>query len=81
MQLISEQRIFVVTNYLRTGSFKEVQQLFEQRFRDRVSPTKMTICKNVKKYNTEGSSLNLNKYRSGRGRTERTKENTNSDLK
>ena len=43
MQLSSEQRIFVVTIYLSTWSFKLVQQLLEQRFQDRVSPTKMTI--------------------------------------
>ena len=50
MQLTCEQRIFVVANYLMTTRFKEVQQLFEQRIRDRVSPTKMTIWKNIKKY-------------------------------
>ena len=60
-----------------TRSCKEVQQLFEQRFRDRVKPTKMTIWKNVKKYKTEGSSLNLGKSRSGRRRTECTRENIN----
>ena len=69
MQQINEQRIFVVTNYFKTRSFKEVQQLFEQRIRDRVSPTKMTIWKNVKKYKTKRSSLDPNKVRSGRRRT------------
>ena len=53
MQLAIEQRIFVVTNNLMTRSFKEVQQFFEQRFRDRVLPTKMTIWKNAKKYKIE----------------------------
>ena len=48
MQFTSEQRIFVVTNYLKTRSFKEVHQLFEHRFRDSVLPTEMTIWKNVK---------------------------------
>ena len=64
MQLISEQRNFMNTNYLRPRSFNEVQQLFEQRYRNRVSPTMMTIWKNAKKYKTEGSSENLNKDRS-----------------
>ena len=50
----------MVTYYLMTGSFKKVLQLFEQHFRKRVSPTKMTIWKSVKKYKTEGSSLDLN---------------------
>ena len=48
MQLTSELRIFVVTHYLRTRCFKDVQQLFEQRFRNRVSTTKLTIQKDVK---------------------------------
>ena len=48
MLLSSEQRVFEVTYDLKTGSFKEVQQLFEQRFQDRISPTKMTIWGNVK---------------------------------
>ena len=34
MQLTSEQRIFVVTNYLRARNFKDVQLFFEQRFLD-----------------------------------------------
>ena len=76
MQFTSELRIFVVTNYLRTRSFQEGQQLFEQRFRDRVSPTEMTIWRNAKKYKTEGSSLNLNKDRSGNRRTKRSNEKT-----
>ena len=42
-----------------------------------VSPTKMTVWKDVKKYKTGGSSLNLNKYHSGRKRTERAQENIN----
>ena len=41
-----------------------------------VSQTKMIIWKNVKKYMSEGSSLNLNKDRSGR-RTDRTQEDIN----
>ena len=51
MQLISEQWIFVVTNYLKTGSSKDVQQLFEQRYWDGISPTKMSIWKNVRSTN------------------------------
>ena len=54
--------------------FKVVQQLFERCFRDSVSPTKITMWKNIMKYKTKGSSLNLNKDRSDRSRTERTQE-------
>ena len=43
-------------------------------FQDNVSPIKMTIWKIVKKYNTERSSFNINKDRSGRRITERTQE-------
>ena len=77
MKLTSEQRILVVTNYLKTRIFKKVQQLFEQHFRDRVLTTNMTIQKNVRKYKTEGSSLNLSKDHSGRRRTECTQEKIN----
>ena len=41
MHLTSEQLIFVVTKYLRTGNFKDIQQLLEELFE--VLPTKMTI--------------------------------------
>ena len=72
MQLTSNERIFVVTDYLKNRSLKEVQQLFEQRFRDIVSPTKITIWKITK---IDGLSLNPNKDRSGRRRTERVAGN------
>ena len=75
MEFTREQRIFVVINYLGTKSFKEVHQLFEQRFRDIASPTNITIWKNVKMYKTRGSSLNMNKDNSGGRR--RTQENIN----
>lgn len=77
MQLSKEQRVFVVTSYLRTGSFKLVQQDFEQRFPERASPTKKTIWTNVNKFKTEGTTSNLNRERSGCRRTERTRENIN----
>ena len=32
MQHTTEQRIFVVTNYLKTRSFKEVQHFFKNAF-------------------------------------------------
>ena len=51
----------MVTIFLRTRSFKEIQQLCEQRFWDRVSPTKMTIWKNVKKYTLKDQGKILTK--------------------
>ena len=77
MQLTSDKRNFVVTNYLRTRSFKEVQQLFQKRLQDRVSLTEMTIWKKAKKYKTERLSFSINKDRSGRRSTERTLVNIN----
>lgn len=77
MQLSKQQRVFVVTSYLRTGSFKLVQQDFEQRFPERASPTKKTIWTNVNKFKNEGTTSNLNRERSGCRRTERTRENIN----
>lgn len=75
MQLTKQQRVFIVEKYLVTKSFQQVSQSFEERFPERPSPTKMTIWRNVAKYRTEGTSLNLNKRRSGRKRTGRTEEN------
>ena len=77
MQLTIKQHIFVVTNYFRIRKFNEVQYLFKQRLRDRVQPTKVTIWKNIEKYKTEGLSINLNKDRSSRKKTERTQEHIN----
>ena len=76
MQLTSENRIFVVTNYLRTRCFKDVQQHFEQRFLDRVLPTKMTIWKIIKKYKAEDKVKSKQRSPMSR-RTERIQENIN----
>ncbi|KAF2347713.1 Protein of unknown function DUF4817 [Trinorchestia longiramus] len=75
MQLTKEQRIFIVVNALDSNSIHHVQELFQECFPERNSPSKVTIWKNVRKYKTEGTSLNLNKGRSGRRSTERAPEN------
>jgi transposase len=75
MQLTTVQRVFVVKEYLQCGSYVAVQNAFQQRFPDTLSPAKTTIWRNVNKYKNEGTSLNLNKGRSGRKRTERSEEN------
>ena len=66
MQLVTEQLVFV--------GYLEVKEVFRRRFPEKDSPTNKTILKNVKKYKKEGTSLNINKGRSGRRRTVRTKE-------
>ncbi|KAF2365939.1 Protein of unknown function DUF4817 [Trinorchestia longiramus] len=75
MQLTKEQRIFIVVNLSDRNSFQHVQELFQERFPERNSPSKVTIWKNVRKYKTEGTSLNLNKGRSSRKSTERAPKN------
>ena len=74
MQITSVQRNFVVTNCLMSRSFKDVQQLFEQHFRNGVSPTKLTIWKDIKKYKTERSSININNDCSDRKSTTYTEK-------
>ncbi|KAF2355293.1 Protein of unknown function DUF4817 [Trinorchestia longiramus] len=73
MQLTKEQRIFIVVNFLDSNSIQ--QKLFQECFPERNFPSKVTIWKNVRKYKTEGNSLNLNKGQSGRRSTERAPEN------
>ncbi|KAF2347968.1 Protein of unknown function DUF4817 [Trinorchestia longiramus] len=75
MQLTKEQRTFIVEKYFQAKSFQQVIQSFQEHFPERQSPTKMTIWRNVTRYRTEGTSLNLNKGRSGRKRTGRSEEN------
>ena len=58
---------------------QEVTNLFRMIFRvafpDRNPPSKSTIQYNVRKYQQDGTSLNVNKERSGRRREARTPEN------
>ncbi|KAF2355449.1 Protein of unknown function DUF4817 [Trinorchestia longiramus] len=75
MQPTKEQRTFIVEKYFQGKSFQHVIQSFQEHFHERQSPTKMTIWRDVTRYRTEGTSLNLNKGRSGRKRTGRAEEN------
>ena len=75
VQLTTEQRDFVVKKFHETKSFKATQDAFEERFRDRESPSKKTFWNNVRKYENHGTSLNMNKGHSGRKRTGRSAEN------
>lgn len=65
----------MVIKYHETKSPNAVIAAFRERFPERNPPTKRTIQTNVSKYAREGTSLNLNKNRSGRRRTVRTAEN------
>lgn len=75
LQFSTVQRIFMVSKYFETKSFVVTIEEFRRQFPGREPPTKMTIFRNVKKYKNNGSSLNLNKGRSGRPRTTRTDAN------
>ena len=75
MQLTTEQRVFLVTEWIHSGSLQQVAQAFHRRFSDRNVPAKSTIWKIVRNYQAEGTSLNLNKGRSGRPRSIRTEDN------
>ena len=75
VQLNVEQRIFIVTKYIETRSYNDVREAFRLRFPQRNAPSKKTIYTNVKKYKEKGTSLNLNKGRSGRRVSIRTPEN------
>ena len=59
MQLTREQRVFVVTKFLQSGSIQAVQSSFEEQFPDMPFPTKTIVWKIVQKYRSEGISLNL----------------------
>ena len=75
VQLTVEERVLLVTTYLRTGSLEAARNAFRDRFADREPPTKMTVWRNVQKYRETGTSHNRNKGISGRPKTARTIEN------
>ena len=71
VQLTTEQRVFVVTQFTLIPNVTTVQNAFRIRFPDRNPPVRNTILKNVRKYQNTGTSLNRNKSNSGRRRTAR----------
>ena len=71
VQLTTEQRVFVVTQFTLISNVTAVQN----RFPDRNPPVRNTILKNVRKYQNTGTSLNRNKSNSGRRRTARNEAN------
>ena len=75
VQLTTEQRVFVVTQFTLIPNVTEVQNAFRIRFPDRNPPVRNTILKNVRKYQNTGTSLNRNKSNSGRRRTARNEAN------
>ena len=76
MQLTKEKRIFITKSYYEMKSYTQIQTEFRILFPERLPPNKTTSQKIVKKYERDGTSLNMNKGRSGRRVTTRTQENT-----
>ena len=74
VQLTTEQRVFVVTNFIRMQNVREVQDAFRLRFPDRNPPLRNTILDNVRKCQNTGTSLNRNNGKSGQRRTGRREE-------
>ena len=72
VQFTTEQRVFMVVNYLQTDSPEQTKRLFAVRFPLQKVPSKSTIQRNVTKYLTHGTSKNRNADGSGRPRTART---------
>ena len=50
VQLTTEQRVFIVKNYLQTQSSTAVQNAFQARFSGRNPAAPNTILRNVNKY-------------------------------
>lgn len=74
-QFTVEQRVHMVKTFLETKDYDEVIRSFVQRYPNRAPPSKTSIYRNVKKYERNGTSLNLNKGNSGRRRTGRSAVN------
>ena len=53
MQLTKQQRVFLVTAWMRSKSYRVVSQICSENFPERNIPNKITILKNVKKYREE----------------------------
>ena len=65
-QYTPQQRAFLMSEYRRTNSVSAVLQGFCWEYSNIRCPTRVTVYKNVRKYQATGMSRNLNKKRSGR---------------
>ena len=57
VQLTAEERVLLVTTYLRTGSLETARNAFRDRFADREPRTKMIVCRNVKNIEKQGQVI------------------------
>ena len=63
MVLSLQQRIVIVEAYLRTGSIKEMQQAFLEKYLEIKAPAKRSVQSLVKKWCETGSVKNVKKQR------------------
>ena len=82
MPWTKEEKIFCVTTYLETKSFKTVQAKYRRKFNFNNYPQKSQIYRWTHKFQATGSVNNLNKKsatpRSGRKLTARCPDNVNA---
>ena len=75
-QFTPQQRAFIVAEFYRNNNnVYRVIQRFREVYPNARCPSRGTVYNNVRKYAITGTSLNLNKGRSGRNRTARSAEN------
>ena len=75
-QFTPQQRAFIVAEFYRNNNnVYRVIQKFREVYPNARCPSRGTVYNNVRKYAITGTSLNLNKGRSGRNRTARSAEN------
>ena len=67
MQLTKQQRVLLVTTWMRSESYQVVSQEFSENFPERNVPNKTTIWKLVKKYHEEGTKRTQSKLILKRG--------------
>ena len=64
VQLIVEQRTFLVKNFFETGSLEVTRQRFAERFTVRRPPALKTIWANVRKFPAHGTEMSRGKFTS-----------------
>ena len=71
VQLTTQKRIWICIQIARLQNAAIVQHIWRQQWPGIVPPDPTTIRRNFRKYQAHGTSLNMNKGRSGRRKTAR----------
>ena len=75
VQFTTQERIWICIQMKRLQNAAAVQRLWRRQWPGIVPPHPTTIRRNFRKYQAHGTSLNMNKGRSGRRKTARTTVN------